>query len=208
MRKLILLVAILSFGFANEEGYKMIKVVEGATSSNASKEIVIPEEKRPAGFIIREALEEEPIVKEVVSTDDDMDGVLNKKDECPDTPKGKVVDEKGCTKLIRLQVNFAFDKYNLLKEYEDEIEEAVTFLEQNPTLSVSVDGHTDAIGTQEYNQGLSERRANTVSKKLQELGLKETKILSKGFGEMKPIQTNETAEGRAKNRRVDISFNR
>jgi OOP family OmpA-OmpF porin len=206
MKKLILLAAMLSFVVASEEGYKMIKVVEDATSSNASKEIEIPEYKRPAGLIIREAKDDIP--EAIVSTDDDMDGVLNDKDECPDTPKGKVVDDKGCIKLIRLQVNFAFDKYNLEKEYEDEIQEAVRFVEENRDLTVSVDGHTDAIGTEEYNMALSLKRADTVADKLKNSGVSDEKIKIQGFGESMPIQSNETEDGRAQNRRVDISFNK
>jgi len=103
MKKIILFLAVLSFLVANENEHKMIKVIDGATSSNASKEIHIPEEKRPEGFIIREAKEEQIVFNEA----------------------GKVLDKDGNIKLIRLHVNFDFDRYNLKDEYKDEIAQAV-----------------------------------------------------------------------------------
>jgi len=207
MRKLIFFFALFSFMFASEQGYQ-IKTVSDATSSNNSKEVVIPEEKRPAGFIIYEAKDKGTKVALVKDNDADKDGVVNEKDKCPDTPKKKVVDKFGCMKLIRLHVNFDFDKYNLKDEYKDEIDTAVKFIKQNPSLSVSVDGHTDSDGSIAYNQKLSEKRARTVSDKLRELGVEKGKLVIKGYGELKPLVPNTSSSNKAKNRRVDISFNR
>lgn len=207
MRKLILLGALLSLMVASEQGYQ-IKAVPDVTSSNNSKEVVIPEEKRPAPFIIYQVKDEVVPTPVVVDNDTDKDGVVNEKDKCPDTPKGKVVDEFGCMKLIRLQVNFDFDKYNLKDEYKDEIDQAVKFIEENPTLSISVDGHTDSDGSLTYNQKLSEKRAATVATRLIELGVAKTKVIAKGYGELKPLVPNTSSANKAKNRRVDISFNR
>jgi OOP family OmpA-OmpF porin len=186
MKKIIRFMAVFSFLVASEDGYEMIKVIEGATSSNASKEIHIPEEKRPAGFIIREAKDEQIVFNEA----------------------GKVLDKDGNIKLIRLHVNFDFDRYNLKDEYKDEIAQAVKFIKENPTLSISVDGHTDSDGTEQYNQILSEKRANTVTQRLVEQGVTKESIVSKGYGELKPIVPNTTEENKALNRRVDISFNK
>lgn len=206
MKKGILLIAMLSFLGASEDGYKLIKVVEGATLSNASKEIDIPEEQRPAGFIIKEAKDGQENL--VVLNDSDGDGVADAKDKCPDTPKGKVVDSDGCTKVVRLHVNFDFDKYELKEEYKDEINQAVKFVEENPKLSISVDGHTDADGTEAYNQILSEKRATRVTLELVAKGVLKEKIQSQGHGELKPLVPNDTALNKAKNRRVDISFDK
>lgn len=207
MRMLILLFALFSFMFSSEPGYQ-IKTVSDATSSNNSEEVIIPEDKRPAGFIIYTAKDAGVKTSSLEDNDTDKDGVVNKKDRCPDTPKGKVVDEFGCMKLIRLHVNFDFDKYNLKDEYKDEIDTAVKFVEQNPNLSVSIDGHTDSDGSIAYNQKLSEKRARTVSDRLRELGVERGKLVVKGFGELKPLVPNTSSSNKAKNRRVDISFNR
>lgn len=207
MRMLILLFALFSFMFSSEPGYQ-IKTVSDATSSNNSEEVIIPEDKRPAGFIIYTAKDAGVKTSSLEDNDTDKDGVVNKKDRCPDTPKGKVVDEFGCMKLIRLHVNFDFDKYNLKDEYKDEIDTAVKFVEQNPNLSVSIDGHTDSDGSIAYNQKLSEKRARTVSDRLRELGVEREKLVVKGFGELKPLVPNTSSSNKAKNRRVDISFNR
>lgn len=207
MKKLILLVAMFSLMVAGEQGYQ-IKATPEVTSSNSSQEVNIPEEKRPAGFIIYQAKNEVAPDVSVVDNDTDKDGVVNKKDKCPNTPKGKVVDEFGCMKLIRLHVNFDFDKYNLKDEYKDEIDEAVKFIKENPTLTLSVDGHTDSDGSVNYNQKLSEKRASTVASKLIEMGVVKTKIIAKGYGELKPLVPNNSSANKAKNRRVDISFNR
>lgn len=185
MKKLLLLVSLSIFSFAQTDGFQ-IKSVEDTTSSNASKTVDIPEEKRPAGFIIYEAKEEKIAFNEA----------------------GKVLDKNGEIKLIRLHVNFDFDKYDLKNEYQDEIEEAVAFIKKNPTLSMSVDGHTDSVGTTAYNQSLSEKRAGTVKARLVLMGADAEKIETKGHGELEPIVANDTAENRAKNRRVDITFNK
>jgi OOP family OmpA-OmpF porin len=157
---------------------------------------LIPEEQRPAGFIIKH-----------VKDDLDNDGVLDKKDDCLDTPAGKVVTKDGCIKLIRLNIRFDFDKSDIKNEYADEINEAVDFLKKNSSLKTVVEGHTDSVGTHEYNYKLSDRRANRVAQALMAKGIDERRIFAKGFGKTIPIASNKTAEGRAKNRRVDISFN-
>lgn len=212
MKKVLLAVVVLtSFSFASQNGYKMIHSLQDSTNSNNSVEINISDGNRPVGFIIKESKQDtakkaQSIV--VIDNDMDRDGIQNAKDRCPDTPQGKVVDKDGCIKLIRLNVRFAYDKYDITKDYSIEIQKAVNFLFKNSELSISVDGHTDSDGPTAYNQTLSEKRANAVTEKLFELGVGRTKIKSQGFGELKPIVPNDSDENKAINRRVDISFNR
>jgi OmpA-OmpF porin, OOP family len=71
---------------------------------------------------------------------------------------------------------------------------------------IRVEGHTDATGPTDYNQGLSERRADAVKRVLVELGAPPSKIMTEGFGETQPIADNKTREGRAQNRRVVVEF--
>lgn len=170
-----------------------------------SEPIVV--EKQP---VIKPIIKEnpKPVVVSVVPKDDDNDGVINEKDDCLDTPKGRVVDADGCAKIITLRVNFAFDKSNVPNSYNSILNETVDFLNQNKRYKVELQGHTDSKGSEKYNQALSERRAASVKKELSKLGIQEERISTVGFGENQPVVSNETDEGRAQNRRVDALFNK
>ena len=141
------------------------------------------------------------------SNDDDKDGVPNEIDKCPDTPAGQMVSKDGCPvqEVIDLRgVNFDFDKCNLRPDAVGILNNAVEVLTKHDIV-VSVEGHTDARGTDEYNQKLSECRANVVKEYLQSNGVSQDKISgSVGFGESRPIDSNETDEGRAQNRRTEL----
>jgi OOP family OmpA-OmpF porin len=143
-----------------------------------------------------------------MSTDDDKDGVNNPKDRCPNTPAGQMVNpDDGCPveEVIDLRgVNFDFDKSTLRPDAIQILNNAVEVLKKH-NVRVSVEGHTDAVGTDAYNQGLSERRAKAVYDYLTANGVAADKIVgSKGWGEAKPIDTNESADGRANNRRTEL----
>jgi OOP family OmpA-OmpF porin len=114
-----------------------------------------------------------------------------------------------CAEVIRLRgVNFDFDKADIRPDAAVILDEAATLLKDAlsdcPSRTVSVEGHTDAVGTDTYNQGLSERRSNSVMDYLVGQGVSGSRLSAKGFGESSPIATNETAEGRALNRRVEL----
>ncbi|MEE3705084.1 OmpA family protein [Campylobacter sp. CX2-8023-23] len=151
-----------------------------------------------------------PTQPNLVDGDDDNDGVLNSKDRCPNTPAGAVVDENGCEKVIRLNLNlhanFASDSATLTPEYIAKIDEVAKVLNANQEYKVILEGHTDSTGSQEYNQKLSERRANAVAAELIKMGVSKDRIQTIGYGELSPIATNKTKEGRAQNRRVDAKF--
>jgi len=100
---------------------------------------------------------------------------------------------------------FDFDSAKLRPLGKQKLEELVEGLKENPSASVLVEGHTCSIGTEKYNQGLSERRANAVRDYMVSLGIGTSRITTRGYGEAKPIESNKTAEGRSKNRRVDIT---
>ncbi len=103
-------------------------------------------------------------------------------------------------------VFFDFDKSNLRDD--EPTKRAINFIYQtlkaNPKAVVEISGHTDWIGTNEYNMGLSHRRAQAVVDRLIELGIPEENLTAKGYGEEEPIATNETPEGRQKNRRTEM----
>ena len=135
----------------------------------------------------------------------DKDGVLNEADECPDTPPGTRVDFTGCEirEEIRLPgVQFEVDSDRLLPGAETTLNGAAETLARYPELVVEVAGHTDSTGADEYNLGLSDRRAVTVRDFLIRRGIDASRLSARGYGEGQPIADNETVGGRAENRRV------
>lgn len=141
--------------------------------------------------------------------DDDGDGVNNCDDKCPDSVAGQAVGPDGCPVPLTIDlkgVNFDFDKATLRPEAVVILDEAIAILQKYPQLKVEVAGHTDSVGTEEYNQGLSERRATTVHTYLTDKGIDAARLVGPvGFGELRPIDTNDTSEGRARNRRTELN---
>jgi outer membrane protein OmpA-like peptidoglycan-associated protein len=104
-----------------------------------------------------------------------------------------------------LHVNFDFDKSKVRDEDIAELQKAVEFVKKYPGYQVSIEGHTDSIGTDTYNQALSERRAAAVKAFLLQQGVVDSqRIKSAGFGESKPVADNRSKQGRFENRRVEI----
>jgi OmpA-OmpF porin, OOP family len=123
----------------------------------------------------------------------------------PPPPAAKVIDR------LTIHVNFDFDKSDITKADVAELKKAIDFLWKYPGAKVKVEGHTDSKGTEEYNQKLSERRAEAVMQYLIKEGAAgKTRISATGYGELRPIAPNKTKhgkdnpEGRAENRRVEI----
>ncbi len=110
-------------------------------------------------------------------------------------------------RIVLRGINFDFDKSDIKKEFVPVLEEAAKILKTHPNTGVVIEGHTDAIGTDKYNQGLSERRANSVKKFLISRGIPASQLQTIGYGESKPIADNKTAAGRAMNRRVEFKVN-
>ncbi|QBZ88343.1 OmpA family protein [Pseudomonas viciae] len=159
--------------------------------------------------------------------DEDGDGVPDSRDKCPGTPKGVQVDADGCpppapvpmaaeavvvqeeTIVIR-DVHFEFNKATLTPADKDVLSTVATRLKQETsTTQLRVTGHTDSVGSDAYNQRLSEKRANSVVHYLVEQGVPRASFVSvSGAGESQPVADNKTADGRALNRRTEIRINR
>jgi len=119
----------------------------------------------------------------------------------PAPPAPKVIDK------MTLQVLFDFDKSILTEADLKELPKAVAFVKKYPGAKIRLDGYTDSIGTDAYNMKLSERRATAVMNYLiKEAGVSSSKITAVGHGEADPVADNKTSQGRAKNRRVEISI--
>ncbi|GAB4283077.1 MAG: hypothetical protein Kow0068_07860 [Marinilabiliales bacterium] len=102
------------------------------------------------------------------------------------------------------KIFFETDKSELKKESLTELDKLYDLLVKSPTLKIEIHGHTDNVGTDEYNAKLSENRAKAVYNYLVEKGIQTERMSYKGFGHTKPIASNSTEEGRAKNRRVEF----
>jgi OOP family OmpA-OmpF porin len=101
-------------------------------------------------------------------------------------------------------VHFDFDKSTLRPEAIVILDNAAGLLTTQERVVVEVAGHTDSVGTEQYNQKLSERRANAVQDYLVSKGIKASRLSARGYGEVQPVATNDTDEGRQANRRVEL----
>lgn len=100
--------------------------------------------------------------------------------------------------------HFTFDKATLTPEGRKKVRAAASVLNRYPTRNVQVNGYTDSVGSETYNQRLSQQRAEAVKEALIADGVGTGRITAHGFGEASPVASNTTAEGRAENRRVDL----
>ena len=149
--------------------------------------------------------------------DRDGDAILDADDACPDVPGEKNEDPKkhGCPVarvekgqiVIREQVQFAYNSAKILNTSDYILEAVKKILDENPQIKkVSIEGHTDSKGGDAYNKALSQRRAKSVVTWLVQHGVDSKRLVSKGFGEEKPIDSNDTEDGRANNRRVELQI--
>ena len=159
--------------------------------------------------------------------DEDGDGVPDSRDKCPGTPKGVQVDANGCPPpapapvveeaavvkeevIVIRDVHFQFDSAKLTPADKDVLNTIATRLKQeSSTAELTVTGHTDSVGSDAYNQKLSDRRAHSVVEYLISQGVPRSSFVSvTGAGESQPVADNKTADGRAMNRRTEIKINR
>ncbi|MDR1195835.1 MAG: OmpA family protein [Endomicrobium sp.] len=122
------------------------------------------------------------------------------------TPKEAEIEEteRGLVITLGAKVLFDFDKYNLKRGARQTLKEVADLLTMYPDNKISVEGHTDWKGAVSYNQKLSENRAKSVRDFLIKEGVASERINMIGYGKLKPVASNETAEGRDQNRRVEI----
>ena len=135
--------------------------------------------------------------------DKDGDGITDDQDDCQDTPAGARVTINGC--WILGNINFPSDSWELKEEMLPYLDEVVAILKNNPNLWMEVQGHTDSKGSANHNYTLSRNRAQAVMSYLISNGVSADRLSSTGYGETKPISTNDTEDGKALNRRVELS---
>jgi OOP family OmpA-OmpF porin len=166
--------------------------------------------------------------------DGDGDGIPDLADRCPNTPNGVTVDPDGCLKKTTIakvvnkadrgsavnnhhsmkkhlagnfeSILFDFNRFELKPQYYAVLNEIALMLSQNPNTIVEIKGHADNVGTAEYNQILSEKRAETVKNYFVQKGVEENRLFPVGFGYTINQASNETETGRTLNRRVEMSI--
>jgi len=138
--------------------------------------------------------------------DSDGDGVPDHLDQCPDTPLGTVVYTDGCAiVIVSLQgVHFATDSATLTSDAKSILDGALGSIKANTSAHLTVEGNTDSRGSEAYNQDLSQRRAQAVVDYLTSSGISSSRLSPVGKGENYPIASNDTRDGRYRNRRVDV----
>lgn len=103
-------------------------------------------------------------------------------------------------------ITFAYDRADVQPQFQPTLNDVASVLAQYPKTYIDVYGHTDSDGTDTYNQGLSERRAQSVASYLTSHGVQSARIATRGYGETQPIASNDTEAGKASNRRVEIKI--
>jgi len=160
-----------------------------------------------------------------VEKDSDGDGIPDFADMCMDTPRGVAVGQDGCREktMIAKSVNnhhtfqkdmggdfemilFDFDRFELKHQYHAVLDEIALMLSTNPETNIEIKGHTDNVGTAEYNQRLSEKRAEIIKQYLVQKGVEKDRLYPVGFGYTINQASNRTEAGRALNRRVEMSI--
>jgi OOP family OmpA-OmpF porin len=134
--------------------------------------------------------------------DDDKDGVVNRLDQCPNTIAGAKVDNVGCMTLVNLNINFDTNSAVIKDTYNSRIVNFANMMKNNSKLNATIEAHTDSIGSAKYNENLSKKRAASTVEVLKSLNVDSSRLTAVGYGETKPAASNMTKEGRAQNRRV------
>ena len=135
----------------------------------------------------------------------DDDNIVDSKDKCLNTQYGAKVDMNGCTILMQpAPLGIVFDTNSAVIKSSDDVQfsKYVNYLKADSKAHVVVEGHTDSTGSMKYNQTLSEKRANAAKNKLVDMGVEDVRIKSIGYGETKPLVSNNTKANRQINRRV------
>lgn len=157
--------------------------------------------------------QEKPVENALESyKDSDQDGVYDRFDDCPDTRLDAQVNERGCEvkvvavfNTVEQQSFFGFDSDALSLQTQQTLRDVAALLVEHPDTTITITGHTDSTGTEAYNLELSQRRGRAVENEL--IGthnISPMRITVRGVGESLPIESNTTAQGRAKNRRVEM----
>ena len=148
---------------------------------------------------------EEVVVVVPPTLDADGDGVFDNLDNCPNTRSGALVDANGCEIVVRFpEAFFAFDSARLTSEATPALNEAAALIADLNLTNLEIAGHTDSVGPESYNKKLGYERASSVLQYFIDQGLNPAAFNLVSYGESNPIANNDSREGRAQNRRVEL----
>ncbi|MFT6467929.1 MAG: outer membrane protein OmpA-like peptidoglycan-associated protein [Oleispira sp.] len=158
----------------------------------------------------------EPQILDIVPVvvDSDLDGFLDDEDQCPYTPEGLTVDDRGCAEFdgklgdLIASIQFEVNSASLTEASKTSLSEIVNMLKVYPAVKVDVQAHSDNTGSARYNKTLSQKRAESVVDYLRQKNITGSRLTAEGFGEERPVAENTTKDGRAKNRRVEFVLTR
>lgn len=180
------------------------KVVARAAPAPAPAPVVAPA-PAPAPAVMA--------VDDSATRDSDGDGVMDAKDQCPDSRRGAKVDSKGCYIVLKeavtmkIDVKFPTGSARIDAAGDAEIQKLADFMNQYPQTSVEVAGHTDNTGNAAANRKLSQQRADAVRARLTDkFGIEGKRVTAMGYGPDKPVADNGTVAGRNANRRVEATL--
>lgn len=167
------------------------------------------ERSAPASIVPAEPAREAETPRDAESVPDvipdtDGDGILDDRDECPGTKAGADVDATGCEKIRLENVYFDTESSRLSAAAQRKLDVAAEILARHADVKVDIAGHADSRGPEDYNMGLSERRAAAVRDYLQQKGIDPARMTVRGYGESQPAASNDTPQGQAENRRVEL----
>lgn len=194
----------MRFGTDSVDSYKEEASNNMTDDSAAAKKAAEEEARKAAEKAKAEAAAAK--AKLAATLDSDNDGVIDTKDKCTNTPANVTVDADGCPDFKgSLQgVYFETGSANLTENSETVLNDVATELKRYPELNIEIQAYTDSRGSDALNQKISEDRAQSVRTYLVNKGVSADKLSAKGYGEANPVASNETAEGRAQNRRVEL----
>lgn len=159
------------------------------------------------GLVYRFGKVKQPAPGENVNMDNDDDEIIDRFDYCPDTLPNVPVDANGCPlDHFSFNLTFQFGKFKLASMTSRPQFGVVAFLKENPDYHIVITGHSDSIGSDEANQKISLKRAEEARAFLVANGILSLRIEAEGKGAEEPIADNDTAEGRALNRRIHVEF--
>lgn len=146
-------------------------------------------------------------------TDSDGDGVPDYRDDCANTPRNHVVDSRGCTVYTteqvseNLRVGFEFDSARVTSDYNGDVRRLADFMKEHSDTEVVINGHTDLIGSAEYNRDLSDRRAKAVADILVNThGISRSRITTVGHGMSRPVVNEISLSANERNRRTEAAL--
>jgi OOP family OmpA-OmpF porin len=155
-----------------------------------------------------------PVDENGCPVDSDDDGVYDGIDDCPDTEEGIEVDERGCIDIsflhepMRINIDYLSGSFEIDERTKKRMQPLIRKLKILSDVTITIVGYTDNVGPSEANRALSQKRANRMRDWLQSQGIDEQRMKAIGKGETNFIVSNKTAEGRAKNRRIELVFSK